>query len=161
MLVYIAGSILLLFVLTRTPLLDRIAEAIGTLAGECLRLFFGLLISLIGEGEGEETVQQAQGAGPDFAGMIQRTQPPVWLEVLEKILTTAAALAMVAGAVALIVLFVRFLIRAFYGREGRKKNSSGRGCGRGRVSGPLRRKARQKASACGRDFGYQGETYLL
>ena len=120
-LVYIAGSILLLFVLTRTPLLDRIAEATGTLAGECLRLFLGLLISLIGEGEGEETVQQAQGAGPDFAGMIQRTQPPVWLEVLEKILTTAAALAMVAGAVALIVLFVRFLIRAFYGREGKKK----------------------------------------
>ena len=94
--------------------------------------------------------------------MIQRTQPPVWLEVLEKILTTAAALAMVAGAVALIVLFVRFLIRAFYGREGKKKEFVREGgCGRGRVSGPLRRKARQKASACGRDFGYQGETYLL
>lgn len=118
---YVAGSAALLFLLARTPLLERIAEAAGRLGKMCLRFLLGLLLSWIGQGEGEEAVLQAQEAGPAFVGLMERTEPPVWLEILEKALTTAAALAMVAGAVWLLISLVRRMVRAFYARRGEKR----------------------------------------
>ena len=100
-LAYIAGSLFLLFLLTRTTLLPRIAQAVGMVVRHLLRLFFGLLIALIGEGQAEGSAAQEQGSAPDFSGIFPYAKPPVWLEVLEKILTAAVALAMAAGAVAL------------------------------------------------------------
>ena len=96
-LAYIAGSLFLLFLLTRTTLLPRIAQAVGMVVRHLLRLFFGLLIALIGEGQAEGSAAQEQGSAPDFSGIFPYAKPPVWLEVLEKILTAAVALAMAAA----------------------------------------------------------------
>lgn len=120
-LAYIAGSLFLLFLLTRTTLLPRIAQAVGMVVRHLLRLFFGLLIALIGEGQAEGSAVQEQGSAPDFSGIFPYAKPPVWLEVLEKILTAAVALAMAAGAVALVIWLVRYVIRTFYAREREKR----------------------------------------
>lgn len=122
---YSCLSVLLLILCAQTPLVGWLSEIAGKSGRLLLRLLF-MLVTLFAGGEGEtgpvEEEEIAQMTGGPEASI-----PPAWLQVLDTIVRTAAAIALIAGIIALIVLFARYLIRNFYGRKKEAKEICGEG----------------------------------
>lgn len=115
---YSGVSLLVLSVGSRTALIPRLSELVRKCIFAVIRLILYVLEWLAGD---EQPAVQQESAGD--GGMDQMLEalgsetPPIWMQVLEKILVAATLAAVLAALLFLLFLLVRFIIRGFYGRE--------------------------------------------
>lgn len=119
--IYGGVSMVLLAVCTKTSLVAWLSEQVRRVGIALIKLLF-MFLSLFSS-EPEEIAPAAPEVVPDEPMMYlpAAEEAPLWMQLLDKAFTTAMALALLAGAVMLIVWLIRCLIRSFYGRERVKK----------------------------------------
>lgn len=119
--IYGSFSLAVLSVCARTSLVAWMSEQVRRFGFALLRLFIRFL-SLFAA-EPEEIVPAAQKIVRDeqMAYLPAAEEAPLWMQILDQIFVTAMAILLLAGAVILIVLLIRYVIRSFYGREREKR----------------------------------------
>ena len=115
---FTAGSVVLLVVCSKTTLVSKMTQIAKWIGWNLLRAIVWLL-TLFEGGEEEELLleQQMESGGNMMEAFGEAAETPWWIEVLEKFAIAVTVILMVALFVLMVYLFVRWLIRQFYGRE--------------------------------------------
>lgn len=119
--IYAGFSFAVLALYSKTALVARLSELVRKAGYLLLRLFFRLLMLFMEETEEGERIYEAAGGKEQMMFAPESAETPLWMLILDKILVTAVVIMLIAGAIFLIVMLIRFMIRSFYGREKTKK----------------------------------------
>lgn len=119
--IYASFSFAVLAMYSKTALVARLSELVRKVGYLLLRLFFQFLMLFLKETEEEERIYEAAGGTEQMMFAPESAETPLWMQILDKILVTAVVILLIAGAICLIVMLIRFMIRSFYGREKTKK----------------------------------------
>ncbi len=106
--------------LVRTPLLDWLTDVAKRIGFAVMRGLVSLLAPKGGVAAADPEIAAdpapSPGGGLPFA--MEATETPLWMKAVEIVLDICIAVALLAGAVTVIVLLVRFVVNAFYSRSG-------------------------------------------
>lgn len=123
---YSIVSVILLILCAKTPMVTRLSELVGALGRFLLRAFFWFVM-LFAKGEGETGGMEEEMAAPLMEQMPGAAEMPVWLQILNRIFNGIVTFALIAAAVVLLIMLVRWMLRAFYEREGSAREIVGEG----------------------------------
>lgn len=112
---YSCFSVLLLMLCAQTPLVGWLLQLVGKAGHLLVRLIYWFVM-LFAKEEGETGIMEGVGAG-QMPVVMQEGETSAWLRVLDTVITTAVSFALIAGALVLLALFLRFLVQRFYDRQ--------------------------------------------
>ncbi len=115
-------SLVVLTLCSRAALLDKMSALVKRAGLLLLRAFVNFL-ALFGSRTPEaEEMQMPESAGMQQMMMLPEAEDaPWWMELIEKIVMTALAFAVIVALIMLAVMVIRLMVQSFYGRKREKK----------------------------------------